>query len=157
MQADQLALEQKNHELLEAFRQKSRAQQQIQKHYQALKSQVMATQVAHAAGDEADLAVHTARGARFVDMLPGARSGTANLSQLGVGQHHGGGRSHYHGGRGSSGENGQPRGGVGLAPQWSSQLNGRGLGSRMHSGRRCPIANVINLLARISEDNMYAR
>ena len=134
MHAEQASLESKNHELAEAYREKSKSQQQIQKRYQSLKAQVMATHVANAAGDEADFAVHTARGDRFVDRLPGARTGTMNPSQPGLSQQHGAGRRHNRGNSGSSGSSGhQQRGGVGLVPPWNSQLQGRGFG-RVYTG-----------------------
>jgi len=133
--AEQASLESKNNELADAFREKSKSQQQIQKRYQSLKAQVMATHVANAAGDEADFTVQTARGDRFVDRIPGARTGTANLSQLGPSQHHRGGRHHNRGISGSSGSSGhqQQRGGLGLAPAWNPQLQGRSLG-RVYTG-----------------------
>ncbi|KAF2691310.1 hypothetical protein K458DRAFT_70033 [Lentithecium fluviatile CBS 122367] len=137
MHVEQASLEQKNHELVEAYREKSRSQQQIQKMYHSLKAQLMATHVATAAGDEAEFALHTARGDRFVDRLPGVRTGTGttNLSQHGPSQRHGGGSHHNRGGSGSSGDSGPQRGGVGLAPPWNSQLQGRGLG-RVHTGNK---------------------
>lgn len=86
MQDDHAALEAKNHELYDAFRDKGRAQQHLQKLYQALKAQVMASHVANAAGNEADIALDTVRSDRFVNRLPGARVGTANLGQSGLHQ-----------------------------------------------------------------------
>lgn len=134
MHMEQESLEKRNEELVDAYKEKNKAQQQLQKRYQSLKAQVMATQVVHAAGDEANFTVQTARGNRFVDRLPGARTGTANLNQVGSSQHHGGGRQHNRGNSGSSGSSGQQqqRGGIGLAPPWNSQLQNRGLG-RMHT------------------------
>ncbi|ORY13512.1 hypothetical protein BCR34DRAFT_441527, partial [Clohesyomyces aquaticus] len=64
MQAEQAALEQKNHDLVDAFREKSRSQQHVQKLYQSLKAQVMASHVANAAGEEVDNSIHTVRGDR---------------------------------------------------------------------------------------------
>lgn len=152
MQAEQASLEQKNHELVDAFREKSKAQQQLQKLYQSLKAQVMATHVANAAGDEADFTLHTARGDRFVDRLPGTRTGTANLSQLSASQHHGGrGRHHNRDGSGSSGSSGQQRGGVGLGFQWNTQLKGRGPGGQLHTGRKCPFSLVLRILPSIGQ------
>ena len=69
MQADQKNLEQKNHELMEAFKEKSRNQQQVQKLYQSLKAQVMASQVASAASDDADNAINTVASNRFIDHI----------------------------------------------------------------------------------------
>ena len=82
MQAEQEILEGKNYELAKAYKQKTKAQAQTQALYQQLKGNVMATQVAHAAGDEAAYTIQTARGDRFIDRLPGTRTGTANYSQM---------------------------------------------------------------------------
>src|SRR5688572_25050242 len=79
MQAEQATLEAKNYELMKAFSEKSQAQQQLQKLYQSLKAQVMATQVANAAGDQVDHALHSVRADRVVNRLPGTRTGTANF------------------------------------------------------------------------------
>jgi hypothetical protein len=137
MQTEQASLEQKNHELVDAFREKSRAQQQMQKLYQSLKAQVMASHVANAAGDEADLTLHTARADRFVDRIPGARTGTGNFSQPGMGnqQARGGNGQHNRNGSGSSGGGEQLCArGNGLPAPWNSQSQGHALGGRMHSG-----------------------
>jgi hypothetical protein len=142
MQTEQSGLEKKNNELIDAFREKARAQQQMQKLYQSLKAQVMASHVANAAGDEADYALHTARPDRFVDRIPGTRTGTANLGQFGVGnQQRGDGRRHNRDGSGSSGgRDGQQRGGgIGIGPVWSSQTQGQGLGGRVYTGRESSI------------------
>ena len=84
MQAEQTQLETNNAELINAYQEKSRAQQQLQRVYQALKAQVMATRVANAAGNEVDNALQSARGDRFVDKLPGARAGVASLDRKSV-------------------------------------------------------------------------
>ncbi|KAF1956115.1 hypothetical protein CC80DRAFT_445752 [Byssothecium circinans] len=142
LQEERADLEKKNNELGEAFREKSHSQQKIQRMYQQLKAQVMATHVADAAGDEADLTIHTARGDRFVNRIPGARSGAANLSQLGANQNVGGRRRHNRDGSGSSGSNEQQRGsmgGIGLGPQFGSNLQARGFGGRVNSGHSAPV------------------
>lgn len=137
MQAEQATLEQKNHELIKAFGEKSKAQQQQQKLYQALKAQVMASHVANAAGDEADFTLHTARADKFVDRLPGTRTGTANYNQPGAPIRQGRQRYGRREGSGSSGSGGQPQGGgVGLGPTYNPQLHGHGLNARGYTGRR---------------------
>jgi len=141
MHQEQVSLETKNHELVDAFKDKGKSLQHITKLYQALKAQVMASHVATAAGDEAEMTLQTARGDRFIDRLPGTRTGTANYSQMGRNQQMGGGRPH---GRadsrssGSSGQQQQQRGGISLGPAYASHLQGRGLGGRMGTGRELP-------------------
>ncbi|KAF2472159.1 uncharacterized protein BDR25DRAFT_221303 [Lindgomyces ingoldianus] len=136
MQAEQASLEQKNHELVEAFQQKSRAQQQVQKLYQSLKAQVMASHVANAAGEEASISLHTARSDRFIDRIPGTRAGTANFSQPSNPQQARAGRQHNMDGSRSSDSGGAQRGGINLGPAWNSQVQGQGLGSRGYTGRK---------------------
>jgi E3 ubiquitin-protein ligase CCNP1IP1 len=122
-QAEQKSIEQKNHELVEAFREKSKNQQQIQKLYQSLKAQVMASHVATAATDEAEHTIYTSRGDRFVDRIPGTRSGLQQQFQQFTLDQQGGGRQHRHQKSVSSGS----RGGQGretiniLGPAWASQ------------------------------------
>lgn len=137
-QADQDALESKNNDLSTAYADKSKAFQRSQKLYQSLKQQVMASQVAVAAGDEAEHTVQTARGNRFVDRMPGVKTGTRVYTHPSAMQQHGGNVSHIRQGSGSSGSSGQQRGGVGLglAPTYTSQLQGRGLNLRAHTGRK---------------------
>jgi hypothetical protein len=136
LQAEYGSLEAKNHELGDAFKEKSKSQQHIQKLYQSLKAQVMASHVATAAGDEAEMTLQSARRDRFIDQLPGTRTGTANYSQMGPSQHIGGGRLHGRADSRSSGSSGQQqRGGVGIGPAYASHLQGRGLGGRMGTGR----------------------
>jgi hypothetical protein len=99
-----------------------------------LKAQVMATHVANAAGEEVDHAMQSIRqGDRFVDKIPGIRSGTVNLSQLGANLQHGGGRVHNRGGSGSSGSSGQPNGG---RPRFNPQLQSRVFGARTNTSRK---------------------
>jgi len=122
MHDEQISLEEKNFELLDAYRDKSKAQKQLQKMYQSLKAQVMATHVASAAGDEAEYALNTVRGDRCVDILPGVRSGTSNLNQHGPSP------------RGGT----QQKGGMGLGSQRKSQIPGLVYGGRVHTGCKSP-------------------
>lgn len=59
----------KNHELVNAFREKSKNHQQLQKAYQTLKAQVMASQVQTAASDDAEHTLRATGADRFVDRL----------------------------------------------------------------------------------------
>ncbi|KAF2833227.1 hypothetical protein CC86DRAFT_279026 [Ophiobolus disseminans] len=145
MQSEHNSLEAKNLELLNCFKEKSKSQQHIMKLYQALKAQVMASHVATAAGDEAEMTLQTARGDRFIDRLPGTRIGTASYSQMELNQQMGGGRSHVRDESRSSGSSGhQQRGGVGLGPSYASHLQGRGLGGRMGTGQSAPVETPSN-------------
>jgi hypothetical protein len=147
MQQDHVALEANNHELINAFKEKSKSQQHITKLYQALKAQVMASHVATAAGDEAELTLNTARGDRFIDRLPGTRTGTANYSQMGIDQQMGGCRPHLRTNSHSSDSTGQhPRGGINLGPAFAPHSQGRGLGGRMGTGRELMSFLLTNLL-----------
>ena len=132
MRAEQASLEAKNHELIDAFREKTKSQQQTQKLYQALKAQVMASHVANAAGDEAEFTLQTARGDRYINRLPGTRTGTANFNQMGVGQQAGAARRRNRDNSRSSGSS-NVQGGNGLGPAYT--LQGRGLGDSVHTGR----------------------
>ncbi|EMD91485.1 hypothetical protein COCC4DRAFT_188455 [Bipolaris maydis ATCC 48331] len=139
MQADLVELESKNHGFAEAFKEKTKAHQRTQNLYQALKAQVMASHVAHAAGDEAEFALKSARGDRFIDRLPGARSGTANFSQIGPSQQIGD-RLHKRIISRSSGSSGrQQQGSIHIGPPFNSQLHGHSLGSRVHSGQHVSV------------------
>ena len=136
MQAELAELQSKNHGFAEAFKEKTRAHQRTQQLYQAQKAQLMASQVAHAAGDEAEFTLHSARGDRFIDRFPGARSGTAYFSQTGTTQL-AGDRLHKRIVSRSSGSSGrQQPGGIHAGPPFDSQLQGRGLGSRVHVDRK---------------------
>ncbi|KAH3980295.1 hypothetical protein HBI56_141620 [Parastagonospora nodorum] len=139
MQGEYSALEGKNHELSDAFGQKARSLGQITKLYQALKAQVMASHVAHAAGNEAEITLQTARGDRFIDRLPGIRAGTAQYSQTRVSQRVGGGRPHNRADSRSSGDSGQHRQGIGLSQHYAPHLQGHGLGNRMGSSQAAPV------------------
>jgi hypothetical protein len=131
MQAEQASLETKNQDLNDAFREKTKAQQQLQKLYQSLKSQFMSSQVAAAAGEEVEMTSRTARGDQFIDRLPGTRTGTTNYNRTGVGNPSGRPRQHGRVGSGSSGSSGQQRGGIGLPPTFASHLQGRVYTGRM--------------------------
>jgi hypothetical protein len=135
MQAEYAALEAKNHELGDAFKRKSQSLQHTQKLYQALKGQVMASHVATAAGDEAEMTLHTARGDRFIDRLPGTRSGAANYNQMGASQRMDSGRPHNRVNSRSSGCSGQQQRGIGLGHSYAPHLQGRDLGGKMGNGR----------------------
>ncbi|KAL5114662.1 hypothetical protein ACEQ8H_007456 [Pleosporales sp. CAS-2024a] len=129
MQREQAILEEKNHELGDAFTQKARALQQTTKLYQALKAQVMASHVADAAGNEA-------RGDRFIDRMPGTRTGTAQYTQTGPAQGVGRARYHNRGDSKSSGSNGQQRQGIGIKQHYPVHLQRRAMGDGIDTGRR---------------------
>jgi len=136
MQAEQVCLEDKNHELSEAYKEKAKAQQQTLKLYQGLKAQVMASHVAHAAGDEAEYTLQTARRDRFIDRLPGTRTGTASYNQMATSQQNGGSRLHARDASRSSRSSGlQRQGGIQNGPSFHAHLQGRGLGVRAHTSR----------------------
>jgi hypothetical protein len=146
MQAEHTVFEEKNHELSDAFKQKAYALQHTTKLYQALKAQVMASHVATAAGDEAELTLQTARGDRFIDRLPGTRVGSAAYNQMGASQRTGSGIAHHRDDSRSSGSSGQQRGGIGLGHRYAPQLQGRGLGGRGGTGRRSAAEHYERLL-----------
>ncbi|KAL9079233.1 MAG: hypothetical protein Q9157_001851 [Trypethelium eluteriae] len=106
MQIDQKNLEQKNHELMEAFKEKNRSQQQVQKLYQSLKAQVMASRVAFAASDDAENTINTAGANRFADRVGGPGLGTRtppfSADPLTLSEHHR--RMGSHGSGGGNGE-----------------------------------------------------
>ncbi|KAK4989562.1 hypothetical protein LTR50_003169 [Elasticomyces elasticus] len=66
-------LEQKNHDLVEAFREKSKNQQQLQVLCQRLKAQAMTTQVQTAASDDAENTLQSVAGNRFIEKTSGGR------------------------------------------------------------------------------------
>ncbi|CAO2650602.1 Nn.00g018940.m01.CDS01 [Neocucurbitaria sp. VM-36] len=134
--AEQTSLEAKNHELVDAFKEKTRSQQQTQKLYQSLKAQVMASHVANAAGDEAEFTLQSVRGDRFIDRLPGTRTSTGNFGQAGVGQQTSSGRPHNRDNSRSSRSGGQQIGGIRIGPTYTSHLQGRDSGSRVFTGRK---------------------
>jgi hypothetical protein len=136
MQVEQTVLEEKNHELRDAFKQKAHSLQHTTKLYQALKAQVMASHIATAAGDEAEMTLQTARADRFVERLPGTRIGSSYYNQTGRRQM-GGGRSHNRDDSRSSGSSGQQQGGgIGLGHRYAPHLQGQSLGSRRGTGRK---------------------
>lgn len=139
-QTEQNNLGQKNRELVDAFREKSKTQQQIQKLYQSLKAQVMASQVATAATDEAENTIHTASRDRFVGRIPGARSGLQqHFNQFNVG--YPGGRCHDRQGSGSSGGNeGQVHKtrNIGLGSSW----NGQAQNTRNWTAQSAPVSRT---------------
>lgn len=139
MHAEQASLETKNGDLLKAFREKTKAHQQTQRQYQSLKAQIMASQVANAAGDEVEYGLQTGRDDCFVDRLSGTRTGTANLSQLSGRPQVGIKRPHNRNNSRSSGSSGQQQGGIGIGPPYASHLQGRNVGSRVHTGREFSI------------------
>lgn len=108
--------------------------------YDSLKGQVLASQVAVAAVDEAEVTLQTARAAnRFANLMPSVRTGTGMYSHPGGAvQQPGGNRLHNRQGSGSSGNSGQQRGGVGLgpAPDYAQHLQGRGLDGRVQTSRK---------------------
>ena len=67
VQLEQKNLEQRNEDLVQAFREKSRSQQRAQRLYQTLKTQVLASQVQVAASDDAEQTLHYATGNRTYD------------------------------------------------------------------------------------------
>ena len=82
MQAEQKTLEQKNHELVDGFKDKSRSQQQLQKLYQSLKAQVMASAVQTAASDDAEQTLQMLTGSRLAERLGSRGSLEHGLSSL---------------------------------------------------------------------------
>jgi hypothetical protein len=104
--------------------------------YNSLKQQVLSSQVLVAADNEAELA--TGRGQRYIDRMPGARTGTGLYSHPDVAQQQNGRRVHNRDGSASSGSSGRQRGGIGIgpAPIYASHLQARGLGVRNSSNRK---------------------
>ncbi|KAF1930852.1 uncharacterized protein M421DRAFT_361027 [Didymella exigua CBS 183.55] len=144
-QAECKALEVKNNDLSTAFLGKARALARQKKLYDSLKGQVMASQVAVAAGDEAEVTLQTARANnRFIDSIPGARTGTGAYSYPGgTIQQPVGSRLHNRRCSGSSGSGGQQLGGFGPGPgptpNYAQQLQGRGLSGRAHTGQSASV------------------
>ncbi|KAI9787420.1 MAG: hypothetical protein M1835_002687 [Candelina submexicana] len=69
LQLEQTDLQKKNHELVEAFREKSRKHIQTQELYDKLKRRTLLSQVQNAASDTVDQAIHSSSGNRFSDRL----------------------------------------------------------------------------------------
>lgn len=147
-QADCEQLEAKNNELSTEFLKKVRELARRRKMYDSLKGQVMASRVAVAAGDEADMTLQTAQATnRFIDRMPGTRTGTGMYSHPGGAvQQPGGHRLHNRQGSSSFGSSGQQRGGVDLgpAPSYAQHLQGRGSGGRVHTGRKFMLCLALN-------------
>ncbi|KAI7303269.1 hypothetical protein KC315_g15771 [Hortaea werneckii] len=85
MHMEQKALEEKNHQLVEAFREKSKTQQQLQKLYQTLKQQQLAAGMELAADHDAEHALKAAdvaqRDHRFRQSRAGSRGSGSGLGQ----------------------------------------------------------------------------
>ncbi|KAI6903339.1 hypothetical protein D0869_12869 [Hortaea werneckii] len=85
MHMEQKALEEKNHQLVEAFREKSKTQQQLQKLYQALKQQQLAAGMEIAADNDAEHTLKAAdvaqRDHRFRQSRAGSRGSSGGLGQ----------------------------------------------------------------------------
>ncbi|GAB1735863.1 hypothetical protein NU219Hw_g5199t2 [Hortaea werneckii] len=85
MHREQKALEEKNHQLVEAFREKSKTQQQLQKLYQTLKQQQLAAGMEIAADNDAEHALKAAdvaqRDHRFRQSRAGSRGSGGGLGQ----------------------------------------------------------------------------
>lgn len=139
MQVEMGAMEEKNHELVNAFREKSKAQHHLQQLYQKLKNQCMVPQVANAASNEADFAIQTAHGDRFVDKIPGTRAGTTNFTHINGGNRQGRqSMQHNREGSGSSGSSGHRlTGNYGPSPSWNNQSQSHDIGGRSYTGREC--------------------
>ncbi|CAN9162433.1 unnamed protein product [Alternaria sp. RS040] len=136
MQAEQEALETKNFELAKAYKEKTIAHQRVQNHYQALKGQVNLTHVARAAGDEAAHTLQNARGDRFIDRLPGTRTGTTKYSQMNMSHQAGGGGMHNRDFSRSSENSGRfQQSGIHIGPPFNPSLQRRVLGGRNNIGR----------------------
>ncbi|KAI7151670.1 hypothetical protein KC349_g9369 [Hortaea werneckii] len=83
MHMEQKALEEKNHQLVEAFREKSKTQQQLQKLYQTLKQQQLAAGMEIAADNDAEHTLKAAdvaqRDGRFRQSRAGSRGSGGGL------------------------------------------------------------------------------
>lgn len=129
---------QKNNELSVAYKEKARDYARQKKQYEALKGQLMASHVAVAAGDQAELAVQSARGKRLVNRMPGVKAGTGAYNHPDGAAYQPGARGlHNRQGSGSSGSSGMQRGGIGIgpAPPYALYVQARGLGGRRQTGR----------------------
>ncbi|KAI6798893.1 hypothetical protein KC363_g2298 [Hortaea werneckii] len=85
MHMEQKALEEKNHQLVDAFREKSKTQQQLQKLYQTLKQQQLAAGMEIAADHDAEHTLNAAdvaqRDHRFRQSRAGSRGSGGGLGQ----------------------------------------------------------------------------
>lgn len=134
MAAEYEALEANTHDLANEFKQRCRALQQSQSKYQALKAQVMASQVASAAGDE--IKTFTARRDRFIDRMPGTRIGSTTNNRMAT-QEYNGTRTHARVDSRSSSTGAQQPAGLNLKPSYTSHIQGRMQSSRVGSSRKC--------------------
>ena len=100
--------------------------------YQSLKAQVMASRVVNAAGDEVDMALNTVSGDRFVDRIPGVRTGTGGFTQQDMGDPMARGRTHRPNESISSGGVGQIGRTTNTVQTWNSQSQSHNLGNRMY-------------------------
>lgn len=141
-QAECEGLEEKNNDLSTAFMKKVRAHAREKKMHDTLKGQVMASQVAVAAGDEAEMTLQTAQGHRFLDRMPGARIGAGAHNRTGGAlQQLGGEMLHNRQVSGGSGSSSQQRSATGLGPpaNYAQHLRGRDFSSRAQTNRKCKI------------------
>jgi hypothetical protein len=135
VEAEHNNLEHKNNELQNALREKSIAHTKTQKLYQNLKANLMGNTVAQAAVDEAEYAIHTVRADRYIDKIPGTRTGTATFNQMGIPQQQMRGRQRNRStGSKSSRSGGQPHAGINLNPAWNP-MQGQGLPDRGYTSR----------------------
>lgn len=135
--AEHADLEQKNNELVDILREKSKAHSHVQKMYQSLKAQVMASRVVNAAGDEVDMALNTVSGDRFVDRIPGVRTGAGGFTQQNMSDSVARRRTHRPNESISSGGGVGQRGrATNTGQTWNSQSQSHGLGNRVYSGNR---------------------
>lgn len=149
MQVEQASLEAKNHELVDAFKEKTKSQQQTQKLYQSLKAQVMASHIANAAGNDAEFTLQSTRADRFIDRLPGTRTGMAKFGQIGDTQQNGGRKPHDRVISRSSASSGQQeQSGIGIGQ--GHTLQGQGLGNRLHSSRKFTVDTIHRIRSRAS-------
>lgn len=124
--------------------------------YNSLKAQVMATHVANAAGEEVDHTMQSIRQSdRFVDKLPGIRSGTVYVNQPGTTQQHGIGQLHNRAGSGSSGSSGHQR--LGSRLQFDPQLQSRIFGGRNVNDRTLQSSQGLIQLIPMQDLCMLAR
>ncbi|KAI9713460.1 MAG: hypothetical protein M1820_000842 [Bogoriella megaspora] len=142
MQDDQKNLEQRNQELIDALKDKTRSHQQVQKLYQTLKAQVMATQAASAASDDAENAINTVATNRFADHSAKATFPNRVLpfgaEPLGMAE------SRRRAGSGGSGSNGHERGNQHFG---NRLFSGHGIGETPSSHRTRlprPLASNLN-------------
>ncbi|GAB7355947.1 hypothetical protein MBLNU459_g6582t2 [Dothideomycetes sp. NU459] len=130
-------LENKNQELANAFREKSKAQQRLQTLYQRLKSQQNATQTQHAAADDAEQMIQSMTTPRF-DLYRDAgpqRPSAVHIRGSDMPQ------VYSHGRAGSAGSNGSG----GRGQRWAARVqDGRGdvRSSRNGSGASIPSHTV---------------